>query len=91
MDFKAEVLPTVPEKKTRVRKPNTLAFSDRSFLRPDEYAARLGVCRRVINKWIKGNLIPIVKVGRVVLIDPNRADAALSVLTRKTVPVKEAK
>jgi hypothetical protein len=33
---------------------------------------------------MKGHLIPFVKVGRIILIDPKAADAAIDGLSRKT-------
>ena len=62
--------------------PNTLPAAERSYLRPDEYAKRIGISRRKLDWWMKGNLIPYAKIGHIILIDPKLADAAIGELTR---------
>jgi excisionase family DNA binding protein len=42
-----------------------------------EYAARCSVCSRTVQNWIRFKAIPILKLGRSVRIDPQRADQAL--------------
>jgi hypothetical protein len=82
--FKLERLSQTPPKKTRgKRRPNPLPVDQRSHLRPDEYALRIGVSRRVLDAWMKGNLIPYAKIGHLILIDPKAADEAIGRLTRK--------
>jgi hypothetical protein len=75
-----------PKKRPRGKAiPNTLPEDQRRFLRPDEYARRIGISRRKLDDWMKGNVIPFAKIGHVVLIDPKLADAAIVDLTRKAV------
>jgi hypothetical protein len=52
-------------------------------LRPDEYAASIGISRRVVDGWMKKNVIPFSKIGRIILIDPVKANAAIDELERK--------
>jgi hypothetical protein len=74
-----------PLKKTRgKRRANPLPVDQLSHLRPDEYALRIGVSRRVLDAWMKGHVIPFAKIGHVILIDPKLADAAIAALTRKS-------
>jgi len=42
-----------------------------------EYALRCSVCSRTVQNWIEQKIIPILKLGRSVRIDPQRADQAL--------------
>jgi excisionase family DNA binding protein len=42
-----------------------------------EYAAHCSVCSRTVQNWIRSKAIPILKLGRSVRIDPQRADQAL--------------
>jgi len=42
-----------------------------------EYAVRCSVCSRTVQNWIRWKAIPILKLGRSVRIDPQRADQAL--------------
>jgi hypothetical protein len=83
---KLSKLSPLPEavKRRGKAKPKTLPTDQRSYLRPDEYAARAGVSRRTVDAWMKRHLIPYAKIGHVVLIDPKLADAAIGEeLTRK--------
>jgi hypothetical protein len=77
---------TPPRKGRGKAIPNTLPAAD---LRPDEYARRIGVSRRILDAWMKGNLIPYAKIGHIILIDPNVADAAIGELTRKAINAVE--
>jgi hypothetical protein len=42
-----------------------------------QYAFRCSVCSRTVQNWIERKIIPILKLGRSVRIDPQRADQAL--------------
>jgi excisionase family DNA binding protein len=67
------------QKRKRVNRPNI--STDRSHLRPAEYAARLGISRSVLDDWMDDGIIPFVKIGNVVLINIALADDALAKLT----------
>jgi hypothetical protein len=67
-------------------RPNPLPAEKRSHYRPDEYAARIGVSRRILDGWMmKKKIIPYSKIGHIVLIDPELADAAIDEFRRKGV------
>ena len=74
---------TLPKKTRGSSILNTLPADERSYLRPDEYARRIGISRRKLDMWMKGNVIPFAKIGHIILIDPKLADAAIGGLTRK--------
>jgi len=59
----------------------------RGFLRPVEYAKVCGVSYITVKRWLRDRVIPFVKVNRVVLIDPERAKAALNKHERKEAAV----
>ena len=72
-------------KKSTIAKRQALLDSGKTrFMRPKEYADRLGISERTLRDWLSRNLIPYIKIGeRVIFIDPLKADAALARLERK--------
>ena len=53
------------------------ASAQRWLITIPEYAVRCSVCSRTVQNWIRWKVIPILKLGRSVRIDPQRADQAL--------------
>jgi excisionase family DNA binding protein len=73
-----------PKRRPRGRAiPNPLPIDQRSHLRPDEFAKRVGVSRRILDRWMDQGIIPHVKIGGIILIDPAKANAAIDELARK--------
>lgn len=57
------------------------------FLRPKEFAKLCGVSEITVKRWLRDRVIPRVKVGHTILIDPERAKAALNKHERKEAAV----
>jgi hypothetical protein len=58
------------------------------FMRPLEYAKTRGVSQFTIRYWLRERVIPSMKIGRLILIDPQKADAALGRFERKEITFK---
>lgn len=41
-------------------------------------AARLGVAARTVDRWVQAKVIPVRKIGRVLLFSPEEVDDALT-------------
>jgi excisionase family DNA binding protein len=52
--------------------------SGKVYNRPAEEAKRLHISIRLLKRWMHEETIPYLKIGRVVLFDPQAVDAALS-------------
>jgi excisionase family DNA binding protein len=57
----------------------------KQLLRENEQAAVLQVSKTTLREWRRRKIIPFVKVGRVVLYDPQRVQEALRRFERKEV------
>jgi hypothetical protein len=55
------------------------------FLRPEAYAESRGFSIHTLRYWIRIRVIPSLKIGRLIAIDPAKADAALARFERKAV------
>jgi len=53
------------------------ALAQRWLMTTPEYAVRCHVSSRTVQNWVERKVIPILKFGRLVRIDPQRADQAL--------------
>jgi excisionase family DNA binding protein len=58
------------------------------FLRVKEFAQACGVAEITVKRWLRDRVIPFNKIGKVVLIDPERAKAALNKHERKAATTK---
>jgi hypothetical protein len=52
------------------------------FMRPEEYAIGRGISKFTVRLWIRDRVIPFMKINRLILIDPIKADAALAKFER---------
>lgn len=48
------------------------------FMRPGRYAKTRGLSVHTLRYWLRNRLVPHMKVGRLILIDPVKADSALA-------------
>jgi hypothetical protein len=48
------------------------------FMRPKEYAAYRAISIHTLRYWMRVRLVPHLKVGRMIMLDVAKADAALS-------------
>ena len=55
-----------------------------------EYADHVGVSERTLREWIYSRVIPTLRIGRLIFIDPAKADAALERRERKEISVKQS-
>jgi hypothetical protein len=55
------------------------------YITSEQYAAAKDICLRTLDRWMRGRVIPFVKIGRVVRLDPEKADRALESFERKSV------
>jgi hypothetical protein len=58
------------------------------YLRPETYAESRGFSVHTVRYWIRIRVIPSLKIGRMVVVDPAKADAALARFERKAVAIK---
>lgn len=58
------------------------SFAGRGLNRTWQEAARLNITDRQLRDWQARGLVPFIKIGRVVLFDPQRVDAALNKFER---------
>lgn len=58
----------------------------KKYLRPAQYAQEHSVSLRTLKTWMYNRVVPYIKLGRVVLIDPREADEALQKFKRTSVP-----
>ena len=63
-------------------KPALKDVLGRQHLRPDEYSLLIGASERTIRSWLADGIIPHIKIKRVVLIDVEKATAALEKFNR---------
>jgi hypothetical protein len=55
------------------------------FMRPESYAESRGFSIHTVRYWIRTRVIPSLKIGRLVAIDPAKADQALARFERKAI------
>jgi excisionase family DNA binding protein len=55
-----------------------------AYLRPKQLAEWLNVSPRQVRYWQAERVIPFIKVGKTILFDPNKVQAALSRFERNT-------
>jgi hypothetical protein len=55
------------------------------FMRPEAYAESRGFSIFTVRYWIRTRVIPSLKIGRLVAIDPVKADQALAKFERKAI------
>jgi hypothetical protein len=67
-----------------LEKQATTTLTPREFMRPAEYAVSLGISHRTLRSWLVLGVVPHVKIGRVILIDPLKAKSALQHFERKS-------
>ena len=46
-------------------------------------AEALGISERLLKNWVRDRVVPFVKIGRVVLFDPDAVNKALQQYTRE--------
>jgi hypothetical protein len=56
---------------------------DTKYMRPLQYAESRGFSVHTLKKWMDQRLLPFIKVRRLILIDPIKADSALEAFERK--------
>jgi hypothetical protein len=56
-----------------------------SYNRPRAEAKRLGISLRQLSNWMSRGVVPYAKIGRAILLDPVKVDAALSKFERREV------
>jgi hypothetical protein len=54
-------------------------------LTKSQYAGAKSVCLRTVEKWMKGRVIPFIKIGRIVRLDPVKCDKALEAFEHKSI------
>ena len=54
----------------------------REFMRPNQLAAYLGVSDRTLREWLSAGYLPYIKIGRVVMIEVEKAVAAFKKFER---------
>jgi excisionase family DNA binding protein len=54
----------------------------REFMRPNQLAAYLGVSDRTLREWLSAGYLPHIKIGRVVMIEVEKAVAAFKKFER---------
>jgi hypothetical protein len=64
------------------------SFAGSGLNRPWQEAARLNITERQLRDWRAQGLVPFVKIGGVILFDPNKVDAALSRFERNKGAIK---
>jgi len=55
------------------------------FMRPEAYAESRGFSLHTVRYWIRVRVIPSLKIGRMVALDPVKADQALARFEGKAV------
>lgn len=68
---------------TVMTKPNLPDLA--RFLRPEAYAESRGFSIHTVRYWIRTRVIPSLKIGRMIAIDPVKADQALVKFERKAI------
>jgi hypothetical protein len=58
------------------------------FLRPETYAESRGFSVHTVRYWIRTQIIPSLKIGRMIVLDPAKADKALARFERKEIALK---
>ena len=54
----------------------------REFMRPNQLAAYLGISDRTLREWLSSGYLPYIKIGRVVMIEVEKAVAAFKKFER---------
>jgi len=55
------------------------------FMRPEAYAESRGFSIYTVRYWIRTRVIPSLKIGRMIALDPIKADQALARFERKAI------
>jgi hypothetical protein len=71
---------TEPEKEEKLN----VAYLTR-FMRPEAYAETRGFSIHTVRYWIRHRTIRSLKIGRMITLDPVKADQALAKFERKAV------
>lgn len=58
-----------------------------AYVRPLDFAQRIGVSRKTVYRWIYSRTIPYLKIRGVYLIDPVTAQAALERFRKEPVAI----
>jgi hypothetical protein len=66
--------------------PDSFYFT--KFMRPETYAESRGFSIHTVRYWIRNRIIPSMKIGRVIALDPAKADNALARFERKSTSLK---
>jgi excisionase family DNA binding protein len=54
----------------------------REFMRPNDFATYVGVSERTLREWLGAGYLPYIKIGRVVMIEVDKALAAFKKFER---------
>jgi hypothetical protein len=57
-------------------------------MRPETYAQTRGFSIHTVRYWIRVRVIPSLKIGRMIALDPIKVDQALARFERKAVSLK---
>ena len=57
----------------------------KKYLRKKEQAEKLGISLRTLEWWQEAKLVPFIKIGKVILFDPEAVDKALRRFERKEI------
>jgi hypothetical protein len=55
------------------------------FMRPEAYAESRGFSVHTVRYWSRNRIIPSLKIGRLIALDPLKCDAALARFERKAI------
>jgi hypothetical protein len=55
------------------------------YITKAQFAAAKNICLRTLDKWMYGRVIPFIKIGRLVRLDPQKCDAALEEFEQRSI------
>jgi hypothetical protein len=58
------------------------------YMRPESYATSRGISIHTLRHWVRTQTVPSYKIGRMILLDPTKVDAAIGRFERKEITLK---